>query len=224
MKPNGVLCAFLLAVSAAALVAEVRAGGSAQRLRSALVRPNSRSEDDEDRRAVGRLSFQDNCLMCHSEELTSSQRLTSQQWAAEVTKMIGWGAPVPPEQKDPLVEYLASRYAANVPPPPVERIALEEALEGVRPERPHDTQHPGDSGRGAALFAANCSTCHGADARGADVGTNLVEKPVLLRPTQYHEIVRKGLRRMPGFAAALDPTQEADILSWLREQQIGRAS
>ena len=56
-------------------------------------------DDREDRLATGQLAFRDNCLMCHAEEMTARLRLTEKQWAAEVDKMVGWGAPVKPELK-----------------------------------------------------------------------------------------------------------------------------
>ena len=62
--------------------------------------------------------------------------------------------------------------------------------------------------------AAQCATCHGPDARGADLGTCLVEKEVLLRPADYDEVVRKGRRRMPGFAAANQVIGRMARLAW----------
>jgi hypothetical protein len=38
------------------------------------------------------------------------QRLTREQWNREVTKMVGWGAPVTPEQRNGLLDYLSERY------------------------------------------------------------------------------------------------------------------
>ncbi|HEV3122322.1 MAG TPA: cytochrome c, partial [Isosphaeraceae bacterium] len=60
---------------------------------------------------LGRRSFQDNCLMCHADDMTVKLRLTASQWSAEVDKMIGWGAPVPPEQKDDLIAYLTATFS-----------------------------------------------------------------------------------------------------------------
>jgi ubiquinol-cytochrome c reductase cytochrome c subunit len=148
--------------------------------------------------------------------MTVRSRLTEKQWATELDKMIGWGAPVPADLKGPLLDYLVSQYSgpAAAPLGPPERITLGEALALVRPE---DSQPiNGDNTRGATLYATHCATCHGPEARGGDLGTCLVEKPVLLRPTDYHEVVSKGRRRMPGFAAALKPQQEDDVLAWLR--------
>lgn len=52
-----------------------------------------------ERLASGRLAFRDNCLMCHSEEMTTRSRLTEKQWATELDKMIGWGARSPPTRR-----------------------------------------------------------------------------------------------------------------------------
>lgn len=166
--------------------------------------------------AMGRQSFTENCLMCHGEEMTTGQRLTAKQWNTEVEKMIGWGSPVPPEQKAPLIGYLIGRYSDKVPPAPAERMTLEQALASVEPTPSEADLAGGDPTRGAALYTANCATCHGADGRGAELGTNLVQRSVLLRPSEFDEVVRKGRRRMPGFAAALSAAQEADLLAWLR--------
>lgn len=53
------------------------------------------------------------CLNCHSAEMALQQRLTDKQWATAVTKMMGWGAPVPEDQKDALVAYLAEHFGTD---------------------------------------------------------------------------------------------------------------
>ncbi len=172
--------------------------------------------DREERLAVGQFAYRDNCLMCHTEEMSARLRLTEKQWSAELDKMIGMGAPVPPELKPPLLEYLCSAFAGpGAPPvPPPERMTIRQALELVRPEG--SVPAGADASRGAALYTAHCATCHGPAARGGDLGTCLVEKHVLVRPAEFTETLRKGRRRMPGFTALLKPEQEADILAWLR--------
>lgn len=175
--------------------------------------------ESSERAAIAKQTFRDNCLMCHGEELTTSQRLTTKQWAAEVDKMVGWGAPVPPEQKQPLVEYLANHYSERTAPAPVERAALAEASAALRPEPGLLPGSIESRSRGNVLYAANCATCHGADGRGGDLGTNLVGRPVLYQPQEFVRVVRQGVRRMPGFAAALNRAQVAQILDWLREQR-----
>ena len=51
------------------------------------------------------------------------------------------------------------------------------------------------------------------------MGTNLVEKPVLLRDDEFRALIKDGRRRMPGFAAVLDDAKQADLLAWLRRQR-----
>jgi mono/diheme cytochrome c family protein len=183
--------------------------------------PGPDDVDREEQLAAGKVAFRDNCLMCHAEEMTARLRLTEKQWAAEVDKMILWGAPVPPELKAPLLDYLISAFSnpATAPVAPPERMTFRDALATVRPESPPGSG-TGDAARGASLYTANCATCHGPAATGGDLGIALVEKPVLFRPAEYTEVVRKGRRRMPGFAAALKPEQEADILAWLRTRRF----
>lgn len=171
--------------------------------------------DDErgERRELARRSMRENCLICHSEELITSQKLTPPQWKTEVEKMVGWGAPVPPEQVSPLIDFLAEQYNDSAATAAPRRVSFDEAIAQVIP-RPGAAS--GSADRGAALYAAQCATCHGNDGQGAELGPNLVEIALLLRPDDYHEVVRKGRNRMPGFQALLKPEQEQDILAWLR--------
>jgi len=53
------------------------------------------------------------CLHCHSSDMIRQQRLTEKQWTAEVTKMAGWGAAVPDDQKDALVAYLFAHFGPD---------------------------------------------------------------------------------------------------------------
>ena len=50
------------------------------------------------------------CLTCHEDDIIESQRLSRAGWVRSVDKMIRWGANVPAEDKDGLIDYLAARY------------------------------------------------------------------------------------------------------------------
>ena len=50
------------------------------------------------------------CLSCHDRDLIAQQRLSPAGWTREVDKMIRWGAPVGPDDKAALADYLASLY------------------------------------------------------------------------------------------------------------------
>lgn len=53
-----------------------------------------------------------NCTACHVPSQVTSQRKGRAEWAATVEKMVGFGAKVPDDQFDPLVDYLAANYPA----------------------------------------------------------------------------------------------------------------
>jgi cytochrome c5 len=48
------------------------------------------------------------CTSCHAASLIIQQRKTPAEWAKTVDKMVGWGAPLPPEEKQALVDYLST--------------------------------------------------------------------------------------------------------------------
>lgn len=177
--------------------------------------------DREEALALVRRSLAENCLMCHSEEMIHRQRLTPKQWGAEVEKMVNWGSPLPKEQAPALVAYLSETYPATAAPAARQTIKAEDALAIDRAVLKTKIVPAAKDAldRGAAVFKTHCANCHGPDARGGDLGTNLVEKPILLREDHYHAIIRNGLRRMPGFKTILKPEQEAELLAWLRSRK-----
>jgi mono/diheme cytochrome c family protein len=181
----------------------------------------SRADDDEEaaiRREEARRSFVENCLMCHGEEMTSRQRLTTKQWSAEVEKMVNWGSPLPTDRKQPMIDYLSETYPSTKLAPKPERINARAAIEGdQQPLFKPLTNAKAESG--STLFAAHCAVCHGANAKGGELGTNLVEKPVLLREEEFRSVLKEGRRKMPGFANVLDEARQTDVLAWLRTQK-----
>jgi DMSO/TMAO reductase YedYZ molybdopterin-dependent catalytic subunit len=50
------------------------------------------------------------CLGCHDEHVMQQQRLTRPQWDRELNKMTNWGAPVQPENREALLDYLSSQF------------------------------------------------------------------------------------------------------------------
>lgn len=53
------------------------------------------------------------CLFCHEVDLMVQQRLSRAAWAREVDKMIRWGAEVSAPNKEQLIDYFASHFAAG---------------------------------------------------------------------------------------------------------------
>jgi len=50
------------------------------------------------------------CVGCHGEDMIASQRLTRAQWEREVDKMTRWGAPVTPDGRAAIIEFLLSHF------------------------------------------------------------------------------------------------------------------
>jgi ubiquinol-cytochrome c reductase cytochrome c subunit len=179
---------------------------------------NDDPEEREFRRKTAERSVRDNCLICHTDELITSQRLTSKQWKAEVEKMVGWGSPLPKEEQEPVIDFLSSEYPADAAPARTARMTYAEAL-ALERAVPDPKPSAGDPARGASAYASNCANCHGADGQGAELGPNLVEKPVLYRSRDYEAVVRQGRGRMPAFAPLINEAAEADMLAWLRARR-----
>ena len=78
--------------------------------------------------------------MCHGGNLVAQQRLDRNGWTREVDKMIRWGAPVPPEEKDQWIGFLASRFNNSRP-------------------KPNSSKQLPD-GKGADLARIACLGCH----------------------------------------------------------------
>lgn len=55
-------------------------------------------------------AYKDTCLACHEEDVIRQQRLTQAQWDREITKMTNWGAPVKPENRDSILNYLVQQF------------------------------------------------------------------------------------------------------------------
>ncbi|HWZ85987.1 MAG TPA: cytochrome c [Thermoanaerobaculia bacterium] len=53
------------------------------------------------------------CFHCHSADMVKQQRLTEKQWTAEITKMVGWGAVVPEDQRAALIAYLFEHFGPD---------------------------------------------------------------------------------------------------------------
>jgi len=49
------------------------------------------------------------CIICHATEILAQQRLDRRTWEAIVDRMITYGAPIPPEHKPLILEYLVTR-------------------------------------------------------------------------------------------------------------------
>ena len=75
---------------------------------------------------------------------------------------------------------------------------------------------------GAAIFAANCAGCHGADGRGGEHAPNIATAPEVqhLLDRELAGIIRYGISGagMPAFST-LKPQEVSEVVSYLRVLQ-----
>jgi mono/diheme cytochrome c family protein len=164
-----------------------------------------------ERRALGEKAIAQDCQMCHALDLVESQRLARAAWLKELTKMKGWGAPVPPEDEPLIADVLADRAGADVALPAPREISVA----GVAAEVAPDAHPPaGDAKKGAAVYQKACASCHGPTAIGGSGGPALVDRPVVHRAHEFETVVLRGRERMP--AVPLEPAAIRDLLAFLR--------
>lgn len=157
------------------------------------------------------------CFACHTQEMIKQQRLTQAQWTKVITKMVSWGAVLEAGDVTPLAKYLAETCGPDAGPFVPASVAPAEALVELEPTDDKGWP-PGDSARGQPLWVDKCSGCHGAAARGASVGVNLVERPILYRVNDFAKVIREGRSMMK--PVKLEPQQVSDILAHLRTLRV----
>ena len=179
-------------------------------------------EPDEETLLATR-SVKENCLICHSVEIIESQRLTAKQWKAEIEKMVGWGSPLPVEQHEGVIKWLSANYSDKAARSNPTTWTLAEAESTIAPEPETRGEVKTNLAAAEANFAANCKNCHGANGEGSNLGPNLVERPVLLRPTDFLDSIKKGRGKMPMLGVIVNEQASREILEWLRTKRFAMA-
>ena len=103
-----------------------------------------RTQDSKLPDGDGRDIATDRCLICHGAEPILQQRLPRDKWVGEVDKMIRWGAEVPADSKDKLVDYLARNFTYH----PIVAPRMPAAL---------------PDGEGKEVLDQSCLSCHGGE-------------------------------------------------------------
>jgi len=70
----------------------------------------AQSPPDEHNRAPHPPGYQAACLTCHDESMMAQQHITRAQWERETDKMVRWGAPVKPEEREGILKYLSDQF------------------------------------------------------------------------------------------------------------------
>jgi cytochrome c5 len=53
------------------------------------------------------------CVTCHESDLIAQQKLSRVGWGRSLDKMIRWGAVVETSEREPMLDYLAARFAPH---------------------------------------------------------------------------------------------------------------
>ena len=78
------------------------------------------------------------------------------------------------------------------------------------------SQTPGETqSTGKALFAINCSTCHGPAGKGLGVYPKLVGVADILGGDYARTVIAEGRNNMPSFVAKLTPQQINEIVDYI---------
>ncbi len=76
----------------------------------------------------GREAVTARCVTCHETDLITEQRLSRAGWGREIDKMIRWGAVVDPDEREPMLDYLAAQFT---PKPMPAHLVATAGTEGV---------------------------------------------------------------------------------------------
>ena len=109
-------------------------------------------------------------IACHDFDHVITVGRTRAQWEATIENMIGRGAKATGPEVAAILDYLASTHT----------LAPTTIRGGVGPrDKPMVDAKAVE--RAAPLYASDCASCHGPDARGTSTGANLVLSDVVLR-------------------------------------------
>jgi mono/diheme cytochrome c family protein len=112
-----------------------------------------------------------------------------------------------------------------------ERWSRPDALRGANPP-PYSSSEPGDASLGSQVYAAYCSSCHGAAGRGGPKASSIVDGPflALLTDQEFRTIVIAGRPELgapdwrgdiPG--KPMSPQDVSDVVAWLGSQRPNSA-
>ncbi len=142
----------------------------------------------------GKEAFGQACVQCHGISRTQIQRKTADKWRDTVYSMISRGAPVMPDEIEPLIDYLAVTYGPGAVPPAGGGQGSQEG--SALPDGP-----------GRAIFVGNCSACHS------------MEMPMTMRQSEAEW--NATISTMVAYGAQITP-QEQEILVKYAAQHFGR--
>lgn len=122
--------------------------------------------------------------------------------------------------------YLTAQQVTPVPGVAPPKVGTNATVQGTEAAIQRSRQDPAAVARGATLFLANCGFCHGATAKGTDIGPDLMRSKIVLDDDKGELLfpkVRNHTNRN-AISASLTDAQLSDIDAWLKVQYYGIAN
>ncbi|HMF75319.1 MAG TPA: cytochrome c [Bryobacteraceae bacterium] len=173
------------------------------------------------------------CGTCHSANLVLGRGMTREQWGDTVSSMVARGAKGSPEEFSQVVDYLAANFPPKASATKAPAAATTKAKKPASIGQGADDQQVVDdvlADRGKKIYIAECITCHGPKARGANEGPPNLRGPDLVRSvTVLHDrygntigaFLRQGHVTQSGTPSAdFTATQIVDLSHFLH-QRVG---
>lgn len=146
-----------------------------------------------------------------------SQKMPS--WADE------YGGPLRNDQIEDLTQFVLNWMGPQpegVRPEVAAPARTPTPAEGPTPAEPSGPVAAGNAVKGAEIFAANCSTCHGQDAGGGPLGPTLISAEVAAQDDGvYRDAITNGRAgtAMPAWGSILSPQDIEDVITFVRSKQ-----
>ena len=128
-------------------------------------KPDNKGWDDLLPPGPARESVTTTCITCHGLKTVVLARKSQPEWAKAVNDMIQRGAPVFPDEIEPMVQYLAKSFPAGLPKPVNVNTATAADLQKIPGMKPDVAQHIVDARAKAGPFksAADLERAAGLD-------------------------------------------------------------
>jgi cytochrome c5 len=138
-----------------------------------VAQSNRQAESEQGMQVVGRA-----CIQCHNLRYIQLQRKSIEKWRDTVYGMISQGAPVFPEEIEPLTAYLGTNFGTSTPPP-----AAPAPTAAVTPAPSGAVGVSEDAGRSILLRA--CQECHSLETVTGKAASQNEWREIILRMLTY---------------------------------------
>ena len=171
--------------------------------------------------APGKEVVQKVCATCHSASIIAGRGLTREEWSEVVSSMISRGAKGTQTEFSQVVDYLSR----NLPPKAAGATPAAQRKGGGGFSMGPDNKQivdPAAATRGKTVYAAQCVSCHGPEARGDDEGPDLVRSLTILHDrygSTLKPFLQKGHPMQSGApSSSLTAEQITDLSHFLHQQ------